>query len=28
MAATWVEERVAKMDGMKVAWKVVEMVDC
>jgi len=26
-AATWVEERVAWMDGMKVAWKVVEMDD-
>ena len=26
MAATWVDERAAWMDGMKVAWKAVEMV--
>jgi len=27
MAATWVEERVTWMDGMKVAWLVDVMVD-
>jgi len=27
MAAMWVEERVAQMDGMKVAWWVVQKVD-